>query len=47
MGHLAHQVKAFICRPQSVRSPRVSKGSPPQIALPHGRASDTISCSKV
>ena len=25
MGHLAHQVKTFIRRSQSVRSPRISK----------------------
>ena len=42
MGHLTHQVKAFICRSQSVRSLRLSKGSPPRLALHHGRASDLI-----
>src|SRR5256885_1267212 len=30
-------------KPHSVRSPRVSKGSVANAALPHGRASDTIS----
>ena len=29
-------------RPRRVRSPRVSKGYSPKLALPHGRASDTI-----